>query len=82
MSIAPERIGKIEMREFWKLKVPLLRAVFPKLIAKELVGVQPMMAPEINWNKGLYYKPYLPLTVHEYPYPEPKEFLKDEDILI
>ena len=75
-------MGKIEMREFLNLKIPLLRAVFPKLIAKELCSVQPMVAPEINWNKGVYYKPYIPLGVHEYPYPEPEEFLKDEDILI
>ena len=79
MSIAPERIGKIDMREFSNLKVPMFRAVFPKLIAKELCSVQPM-TNDIKWEDGYYFTPYIPLGVHEYP--EPKEFLKDEDILI
>jgi hypothetical protein len=34
----------------------------------------------VNWEECFYYTPYIPLGVHEYP--EKKEFLKDEDILV
>ena len=62
----------IKGRQMGSINIPLLRSTFPKLIAEELISVQPMTEPVgklnfITWN--LVTKP------------EPKfiEFFKEEE---
>lgn len=51
------------------IRIPLLRRHFPKLIAKELVSVQPMTKP-------LYWEPY------GFTKPIEQEFFKEEEFNI
>jgi len=51
------------------IRIPLLRQYFPKLIAKELVSVQPMGKPS-------YWEPY------DFVSPIEQEFFKEEEFNI
>lgn len=72
MSIMPDTEIGIDLSSWDSsktIKIPLLRRYFPKLIAKELVSVQPMTKP-------LYWEPY------DYVPPIEQEFFKEEEFNI
>jgi len=70
MSIVSEEVLKrfreVDFSKFLNVKIPLLRSYYPKLIAKEICGVQPMDVP-INWE---------PL------FPKEENWLEDKDFEI
>jgi hypothetical protein len=65
-----ERLKNIDFKKFISttIKIPILRNVYPKLIAQELVGVQQMNPPT-----GKYFYNKLTRTI------EQEEFFKEEE---
>lgn len=73
---------EIDLSEYVKTKLPLLRAVWPKLMAEELCSVQPMqLSPKINWNASRRLKGNICGKVKWQEYSEEK-WIKDEDFFV
>jgi len=47
-----EKLKDIDFKKFDKIKLPMLRCSFPKLIAEELVSIQPM---KVDYDQLYYY---------------------------
>ncbi len=58
-----------------RLMIPILRTALPKLMAQEIVGVQPM-------SNGAFYAPYIPkvMTKSKYQFSRAKWYQAEFDI--